>query len=122
MLLSMTGFGEAHCHENGLAVAVEVRTDQQPLLQALPPHKRGLRALEPQIEEDGSAGIRRGTVQVNLRVDRFRSPETSRSTPAVLDRYRLSSRRVPPVGDEPRCAARGPVVLPGVVDDQTGSL
>jgi len=26
MLLSMTGFGESHCQENGLAVSVEVRT------------------------------------------------------------------------------------------------
>ena len=75
MLLSMTGFGEAHCQHDGVAVGVEVRAINNRFFKLSVRATEGYGALEPQIEAVVRQSIRRGTVQVNLRVDRVRSPE-----------------------------------------------
>ncbi len=88
MLLSMTGFGEAHCQQDGLAVAVEVRAINNRFFKLSVRATEGYASLEPQIEDVVRQSIRRGTMQVNLRVDRLRSPEDFRINGDVLERYR----------------------------------
>ena len=75
MLLSMTGFGESHCQRDGVAVGVEVRAINNRYFKLAVRATEGYGTLEPQIEAAVRQSIRRGTVQVSLRVDRVRSPE-----------------------------------------------
>ncbi len=70
LLLSMTGFGEAHRRENGVAVAVEVRTINGRYFKLNFKSAEGYSVLEPEIESVVREQIKRGTVQVNLRIDR----------------------------------------------------
>ncbi|MGA2065110.1 MAG: YicC/YloC family endoribonuclease [Thermoguttaceae bacterium] len=89
MLLSMTGFGEAHCRQGGLTVAVEVRAINNRFFKLSIRGTEGCGPLEPRIEEVVRQSIRRGTVQVNLRLQRLRSPENFQINAAVLGRYRV---------------------------------
>jgi len=88
MLLSMTGFGESHCQENGLAVSVEVRAINSRFFKLALRSSEGYAALEPHIEETVRRVIHRGTIQVALRVERLRAAEDYRLNVEVLERYR----------------------------------
>jgi uncharacterized protein (TIGR00255 family) len=88
MLLSMTGFGESHCQENGLAVSVEVRTINSRYFKLSVRSSEGYAALEPHIEETVRRVIHRGTIQVTLRAERLRKAEDYRLNVDVLERYR----------------------------------
>jgi uncharacterized protein (TIGR00255 family) len=88
MLLSMTGFGESHCHENGLAVSVEVRTINSRYFKLSVRSSEGYAAMEPHIEEAVRRVIHRGTIQVALRVERLHTAEDYRLNVEVLERYR----------------------------------
>lgn len=88
MLLSMTGFGEAHRQADSLAVAVEVRTINSRYFKLTLRSGEGYSSLEPQIEGVVRQYIKRGTVQVSLRVDRAPSPEDFRLDAVVLAGYR----------------------------------
>ena len=68
MLLSMTGFGEAHRQTDGIAVVVEVRTINNRYFKLTLKCGEGYSLLEPEIEAVVRQQIRRGTVQVSLRV------------------------------------------------------
>ena len=70
MLSSMTGFGEARRQQDGLTVAVEVRTVNSRFFKLAVRTAEGSGAPDPRIEEIVRNRIRRGTVQVTLRVDR----------------------------------------------------
>ena len=122
MLLSMTGFGEAHCQQGGLAVSVEVRTINTRYfkLSVRVPERYG--PLEPQIESVVRKEIRRGTVQVNVRVDRTRSPEDYAIHTDVLERYRdqLESMRAKWNLSEP-VSLESMLLLPGVVSDDSAA-
>jgi len=85
----MTGFGEAHCRQGGLTVAVEVRAINNRFFKLSIRGTEGCGPLEPRIEEVVRQSIRRGTVQVNLRLQRLRSPENFQINAAVLGRYRV---------------------------------
>ncbi len=88
MLLSMTGFGEAHRHEDGLAVAVEIRTINSRYFKLALKCTEAYNALEPQIEGVVREQIRRGTVQVTVRMDRAASPDHYKLNTGVLASYR----------------------------------
>ena len=63
--------------------------------------------------------IRRGTVQVNLRVDRVRSPEEFQLNVNVLDRYRVQLQSLYRQWDLPgQMALEALLALPGVVDER----
>ncbi|MDA7978512.1 MAG: YicC family protein [Pirellulales bacterium] len=70
MLLSMTGFGAAHRHENGIDTEVEARTINNRYFKLNLRISEGLNALEPQIEAVVREELKRGTVQLNIRVSR----------------------------------------------------
>lgn len=84
----MTGFGEAHRQADGVAVVVEVRTINNRYFKLTLKCGEGYSLLEPEIESVVRQQIRRGTVQVTLRIDRVRGSEDYQLNPAVLANYR----------------------------------
>jgi uncharacterized protein (TIGR00255 family) len=123
VLQSMTGFGEAHTQQDGLAVAVEIRTINNRFFKLTVRTTEGYASLEPLIESELRNAVHRGTIQVNVRVDRKRSPDDYRINVDVLDRYRRQLRDLMAqwqhtVAPDPSLEALLP--LPGVVDDASG--
>ena len=88
MLMSMTGFGEGHRRQDGTTVAVEVRTINSRYLKVSVRAPEGYTSLESEIEGVVRQAVRRGTVQVNLRVDREASADDFRINDVVLRSYR----------------------------------
>ena len=84
----MTGFGEAHCQQDGLAVAVEIRTINNRFFKLTVRAGEGYASLDALVEVVVRKAIHRGTIQVNIRVDRRRSPDDYRINVDVLERYR----------------------------------
>jgi uncharacterized protein (TIGR00255 family) len=84
----MTGFGEARSQTEGLAVAVEIRTINSRHFKLSYRASEGYAALEPEVEVVTREVVRRGTVQLNLRVDRRASIDDYRINTAVLENYR----------------------------------
>jgi uncharacterized protein (TIGR00255 family) len=118
----MTGFGESHCQQDGLAVAVEVRTINNRFFKLAIRATEGYASIEPLVEAAVRGAVHRGTIQVNVRVDRKRSPEDYRLNVEVLDRYRrqLDSLRQQ-WGVERPASLEALLPLPGVVDDASGA-
>lgn len=112
----MTGFGEAHRQEESLAVSVEVRTINSRYFKLTVRCGEGYGVLEPEIENVVRQQIRRGTVQVNLRIDRMAAPDDYQLNIAVLDQYRKQLDRLRAewkLSDDVPLAAM--LQLPGVV-------
>ena len=121
-MLSMTGFGEARHQQDGLAVAVEVRTINSRYFKLSVRTSDGYGVLEPRIEAIVRKQIRRGTVQVNIRIDRAKSPDDYRINAEVLGGYR---RQLETIGSqwslpEP-VALESLLLLPGVVSENSSS-
>ena len=66
----MTGFGEARSQAGGMAVAVEVRTINSRHFKLSYRASEGYAASSRKSKRSRAKSIRRGTVQLNLRVDR----------------------------------------------------
>jgi uncharacterized protein (TIGR00255 family) len=116
----MTGFGEARCQENGVTVAVELRTINSRYFKISYRSGEGYNSLEPQIEATVREQIKRGTIQVNLRVDRPTSPDAYRLNTAVLVAYWRQLNELPTEWNMPRSATLEHLLaLPGVVNEQT---
>lgn len=118
MLLSMTGFGEAHRQQGDLAVAVEVRTVNSRYFKLALRSAEGFSALEPQIEQLVRQQIKRGTVQVSLQVARTHHSDDFKINAEVIAGYRRQLEALAGQGQ-----AREPVgleallSLPGVIED-----
>src|SRR3954471_5040910 len=84
----MTGFGEARKQTGEMSVAVEVRTINSRHFKLTYRASDGYAALEPEIEAATREVIRRGTVQLNLRVERAEASEDYCINTDLLDRYR----------------------------------
>src|SRR3954470_627067 len=84
----MTGFGEARKQTGEMSVTVEVRTINSRHFKLSYRATDGYAALEPEIEAATREVIRRGTVQLNLRVDRAQAPDDYRIDTDLLDHYR----------------------------------
>ena len=121
MLLSMTGFGEARCQRDGLATSVEVRTINSRFLKLSVRAGEGYGSLEPKIETIVRKTIRRGTIQVNVRVDRAKSSDDYKINGDVLRTYLGQLREIT---DGKTTEGNGVqlealLMLPGVVDEET---
>src|SRR5688572_11005943 len=92
--MSMTGHGEAHYHERNVVVAVEVRTINNRYFKLNVRSSENYAALEPQIEDVVRQRVRRGTVQVTLRVDREPTPDDYVLNEVVLASYRQQLERM----------------------------
>jgi uncharacterized protein (TIGR00255 family) len=84
----MTGFGEARSQQGGVAVAVEVRTINSRHFKLSYRASEGYAALEPEVDAATRQVIRRGTVQLNLWVERRAAIDDFRINTAVLENYR----------------------------------
>ena len=124
LLQSMTGFGESHSEQDGLAVTVEIRAINNRYFKLSVRTTEGYAALEPLVEGEVRGAIHRGTIQVNLRIDRKRSPEDYRINVDVLERYQQQllalMRKWNPKDAKSDPSLEALLPLPGVVNDAPG--
>lgn len=119
----MTGFGEARCQQDGLVLAVEVRTINSRFFKLSVRAGEGYSALEPQIEAVVRKSIRRGAVQVNLRLQRSGTPEDFKINGQVLDGYRQQLESLKRQWDLSQSVSlESLLLLPGVVDEAAGQV
>jgi uncharacterized protein (TIGR00255 family) len=117
VLLSMTGFGEARLQDERWSVEVEVRTVNNRHLKMSARISDPYGSLEPDLERLVRETIRRGTVQMTLRVERPRRAEDYRLNLEVLASYRDKLRRLQdPSAPPPELASL--LALPGVVEER----
>lgn len=114
MLLSMTGFGEARLQEERWTVNVEIRTVNNRHLKLSAKISDPYGALEPDLERLVRETIRRGTVQLVLRIDRPRRVEDYRLNVVALTSYRDQLDALQ--GASTPLSAL--LVLPGVVEER----
>lgn len=114
MLLSMTGQGEGGCERSGIAVVVELRTVNNRYLKLHIRGGEGYANLERQIESTIKEQVKRGTVNVSLRIQRQSSADDYQLNRVVLQSYvdQLSS-----INAEPPALATL-LTLPGVVQEK----
>jgi uncharacterized protein YicC (UPF0701 family) len=84
----MTGYGEARLQDERWSVGVEVRTVNNRHLKLTTKISEPYGALEPEVERLVRETIRRGTVQLTLRVERPRRAEDYRLNVVALESYR----------------------------------
>lgn len=123
MLLSMTGFGEARAEREGLAVSVELRSINSRYLKLSIRCGEGYAMLEPKIEGVLRKQLRRGTVQVNVRIQRDRAAEDYQLNTVLLEHYRreLVQWREE-AGFEEDISLATLLLLPGVVQDKSAAV
>ena len=120
MLLSMTGHGEAHRRHDKVAVAIEVRTINSRYFKLTLRTNDVYNSLESSIEAVVRERIRRGTLQVNLRVDRQPSPDDFQISDVVLASYHKQLRLLSEeIGLVEGVRLDSLLNLPGVVLDRT---
>ncbi|GIW86441.1 MAG: YicC family protein [Isosphaeraceae bacterium] len=117
MLLSMTGFGDAHYQDDRLTVAAEVRSVNNRHLKLTCRISAAYEALEPDLERLVREAARRGSVQLWVHVERPRRPDDYRLNLVALAAYRdqLETLRQPGASTLDPVALLG---LPGVVEER----
>ena len=119
VLLSMTGFGEAHQQADGLAVVVEVRTINNRYFKFTMRTGEGYSALESRVESLVREHIKRGTVQVSVQVDRSNSPDDFSINLGVLEGYRKQLQKLQTgAGLKDEVPLQSFLLLPGVVKER----
>jgi uncharacterized protein (TIGR00255 family) len=114
----MTGHGEAHRHQDGLTIAAEIRTVNNRYFKLNLRLTEGYVPLEPQVESLIRQQIRRGTVSVNVRIDREAQPDDYRLNQAVLTGYLKQLEAVAGRPNPRDVLQLGPLLaLPGVVNE-----
>ena len=121
----MTGFGEARFQDQKRSVGVEVRTVNNRHLKLSAKISEPYGALEPELERLVREKMRRGAVQLNVRVDRPRRAEDYR-----LNLVALGELSRPAHGIAGHRAGAGDsavdlsalLTLPGVVEEADGRL
>jgi uncharacterized protein (TIGR00255 family) len=116
LLLSMTGFGEARFQSPRWTIVVEVRTVNNRHFKLSARISESHAMIEPALEQLVREKVRRGTVQVNLRIERPRRPEDYRLNLTALTSYRDQLKTVRG-SDERSVDLSSLLALPGVVLD-----
>jgi uncharacterized protein (TIGR00255 family) len=116
----MTGHGEAHRHLEHVAIAVEVRSVNNRYFKLSFRASEGFSSLEPLVDAVAREQVRRGTVQVNLRIDREPTADDFRFNEAVLVGF---SQRLDRLMAEEKIAphdvrVESLMLLPGVVTEK----
>ena len=115
----MTGQGSAHVTEEGVSVAAEVRTVNSRYFKLALRTSDGYSSLEPRIEEVVRRYVRRGTVQLDLRVDRESVADDFRLNETALASYQRQLTEVARhLGLDSRVTLESLLALPGVVDER----
>jgi uncharacterized protein (TIGR00255 family) len=114
----MTGFGEARIQDERWSVGVEVRTVNNRHLKLSAKISDPYGALEPDFERLVRETIRRGTVQLSIRVDRPKRAEDYRLNTVALKSYRDQLLKSGAGADE----MAGLLGLPGVVEERKQAI
>ena len=118
LLLSMTGYGEAQLQDNDLVVTIEVRSINSRFFKLSFRSGDVYGALEPRIEAVVRKYVKRGTVQIGLRVDREPCPDDYRINDVVFLNYR---RQLESLYDRMHVSEsirlESILALPGVIDE-----
>ena len=118
MLLSMTGYGESRHQVDGASVAVEIRTINSRYFKLNLRSGEGLANIESRIEQLVRAHIKRGTIHVNLRLERSRNPDDYQLNADVLASYRQQLDGLCQSWELPHAVPLERLLdLPGVVDE-----
>lgn len=120
MLLSMTGYGEALHESDKLRISVELRALNNRYLKVSVRAAEPYNLLEAEFEKVIRKKVRRGTVQVNLRVDRQFSPQDFRVNVPALKSYVDQVRRAAEemgLRDKSDTLLAQVLALPGVVPE-----
>lgn len=121
LLLSMTGYGEAHREQDGVAVSVEARAINNRYLKLALKCSEGYATLEGEIEQLVRRHIRRGTVQIALRIHRAVASNYAINV-AVLESYRRQLDALHGQwGLHTAVGLDSMLLLPGVVDESSVS-
>ncbi|MBC8873791.1 MAG: YicC family protein [Planctomycetes bacterium] len=114
----MTGHGEAQRQQVGVAIAIEVRTVNNRYLKVTFRTSEGYGSLESNIESVVRRHVRRGSVQVNVRIDREPTPDDFKLNEVVLAGYQqqLEALRKKSGVAEP-IRPESLLMLPGVVNE-----
>ena len=115
MLLSMTGYGESHHEQNGMFVAIEMRTINSRHFKLNTRLGEGYAILESKVDQTIRKMIRRGTVQVTMRVTHRHRPEDYRLNTTVIAAYQDQLMRL---DDGRTVTVESLLQLPGVVDER----
>jgi uncharacterized protein (TIGR00255 family) len=117
----MTGFGEARIQDDHWTVTAELRTVNNRHLKLSSRISDPYSSLEPEIEKLVRDAIRRGTVQLSLRVERPRRAEDYRLNMVALKSYAEQLRTIE--GDTGGAIDLTKLlVLPGVVEERRSSV
>jgi uncharacterized protein (TIGR00255 family) len=112
----MTGFGEATRQEERWTIGVEVRSVNNRHFKLSSKISDAYAMFEPALEQLVREQVRRGTVQVSLRIDRPKRPEDYRINMIALSSYRDQLKGLRDSDD--RAFDLGALLLlPGVVED-----
>lgn len=120
MLLSMTGFGEARTQTDTLAAAVEVRAVNNRYLKVTVRGTDPYPMLEPEVEKVVRRHVRRGTLLIQVRVERQAQSTGLSLNTAALRAYLRQIREACDAAGTPEFAApllAGVLALPGVAPE-----
>jgi uncharacterized protein (TIGR00255 family) len=115
----MTGHGEARHQDPRWTIVVEIRTVNNRHFKLSAKISEPFAAMEPALEQLVREKVKRGTVQVNLRVDRPRRPEDYRVNLVALASYRDQLKSLAELDASQLDLSRF-LLLPGVVEDSRG--
>lgn len=115
----MTGQGSAHVTEEAVSVAAEVRTVNSRYFKLALRASEGYGTLEPRLEEVVRRYVRRGTVQLDLRVDRESVADDFRLNEMALASYQRQLTEVARhLQLDAQVTLESLLALPGVVDER----
>ncbi len=117
----MTGFGEARLQNERWSVLVEIRTVNNRHLKLNAKLTEPYGALEPEVERLVRETIRRGTVTLQVRVDRPKQAEDYRLNTIALASYRDQLRALQDTPGEKLLEISALLSLPGVVEERRPS-
>ncbi len=124
MLCSMTGYGEAVHQSDLLHLAIELRSVNNRYLKVSLRATEPYNLLEAEFEKVVRRLIRRGTVQVHLRVQRQSSPQDFQINPVALRSYVEQIRGLASqlgLADGGQALLGQVLALPGVVPEAVGA-
>lgn len=121
MLLSMTGYGEAHYHSEKLRLSIEVRALNNRYLKLSVRAPEPYNLLEPDFEKIIRKTVRRGTIQLSLHCERQSAVQDFRINAVALRSYlgqlRTLAEEWGTAKVEPERLLGQVLALPGVVPE-----
>ena len=115
----MTGQGSGHATQDGISVAAEVRTVNSRYFKLALRASDGYSSIEPRVDEVVRRFVRRGTVQLDIRIDREPCAEDFRLNETALASYQEQLTSVAErLNLDSHVSLEALLALPGVVDER----